>query len=146
MEISDKLKTARVNAGVTQEQIAETIGVSRQTISNWENGRTLPDVMSLIKISDMYQISLDDLLKGDGKMVEKIKKDTDTVKSNRTMMRFGWGLLIAAFIFSIWCENGYDTGGQITQFIVAAAPWVMMGVGVACIAASISNQKKNGPF
>ena len=78
MEIGEKLKNSRMNAGMTQEQIAEQINVSRQTISNWENGKSLPDVISLIKISDLYQISLDDLLKGDSKMMEKIEKDTDT--------------------------------------------------------------------
>lgn len=143
MEICEKLKTARMNAGMTQEQVAETVGVSRQTISNWENGRSLPDVMSLIKISDLYQISLDDLLKGDGKMVEKIRKDTDTVKSNQTMMRLGWSILIAAFVFSVWYQHYFDGSSQIMQFIVSAAPWVMMGVGVACIAASISKKKEN---
>ena len=67
MEIGEKLKSSRLNAGMTQEQIAEKINVSRQTISNWENGKSLPDVISLIEISDLYQISLDDLLKGDKK-------------------------------------------------------------------------------
>ena len=57
MEIGEKLKNSRMNAGMTQEQIAEQINVSRQTISNWENGKSLPDVISFIKISDIYQIS-----------------------------------------------------------------------------------------
>ena len=92
MEIGEKLKSSRLNAGMTQEQIAEKINVSRQTISNWENGKSLPDVISLIEISDLYQISLDDLLKGDKKMMKKIEKDTDTVKSNRTMMNVGWAI------------------------------------------------------
>ena len=74
MEIGEKLKSSRLNAGMTQEQIAEKINVSRQTISNWENGKSLPDVISLIEISDLYQISLDDLLKGDKKMMKKIEK------------------------------------------------------------------------
>ena len=94
MEIGEKLKNSRINAGMTQEQIAEKINVSRQTISNWEAGKSLPDVINLIKISDLYQISLDDLLKGDGKMMDKIKSDTDTVKSNQAMTNIGWFMLI----------------------------------------------------
>lgn len=141
MEIGEKLKNSRLNAGMTQEQIAEKINVSRQTISNWENGKSLPDVISLIKISDLYQISLDDLLKGDGKMMDKIKKDTDTVKSNQTMMNLGWAMLILSFLFSVW--NNYGGNNPMMQFISAAAPWVMLGVGIACIVASISGKGKD---
>ena len=99
----------------------------------------MPDVINLIKISDLYQISLDDLLKGDGKMMDKIKSDTDTVKSNQAMTNIGWFMLILSFVFSIW--NHYGGYNLILQFISAAAPWVMMGVGIACITASISNKK-----
>lgn len=139
MRIGEKLKNFRLSAGMTQEQIAEEINVSRQTISNWENGKSLPDVISLIKISDLYQISLDDLLKGDGKMMDKIKRDTDTVKSNQTMMNSGWAILIFSFVFSVW--NNYDGNNPFLQFISVAAPWVMLGVGIACIVASISNNR-----
>ena len=58
MEIEKRLKAARVNAGLTQEQVAGKIMVSRQTISNWENGKSLPDIVSIINLSDLYQISL----------------------------------------------------------------------------------------
>ncbi len=68
MEIKKKLKDARANAGLTQEQVAEKIMVSRQTISNWENGKSLPDIISIINLSDLYQISLDELLKGDTRL------------------------------------------------------------------------------
>lgn len=138
--IDKKLKNARMHAGLTQEQAAEQINVSRQTISNWENGKTLPDVISLIKISDLYQISLDHLLKGDGKMMNKVEKDTNTVKSNRTMMNVGWAILIISGIFSVW--NTYDGSNSLLQFISAAAPWVLLGTGLACCSAANSNQKK----
>ncbi|MDE5779965.1 MAG: helix-turn-helix domain-containing protein [Lachnospiraceae bacterium] len=141
MGIGEKLKNFRMSAGMTQEQIAEEINVSRQTISNWENGKSLPDVISLIKISDFYQISLDDLLKGDGKMMDKIKMDTDTVKSNQTMMNLGWAILIFSFVFSVW--NNYHGNNPFLQFISAAAPWVMLGVGIACTVESILNKKKD---
>ena len=75
MEINKKLKDARLNSGLTQEQVAEKIMVSRQTISNWETGKSLPDIVSIINMSDLYQISLDELLKGDQKMKEKMEKD-----------------------------------------------------------------------
>ena len=59
MEIGEKLREARVAAGQTQEKVAETIGVSRQTISNWENNRSYPDIISELSLSDLYHVSLD---------------------------------------------------------------------------------------
>lgn len=86
MEIGQKLKNARVASGLTQEGAAEKINVSRQTISNWENEKTYPDIISVIKLSDLYSISLDDLLKGDKKMMEHLEEDTNIVKSNKRLI------------------------------------------------------------
>ena len=61
MDIGAKIKQARMEAKMTQEQVAEGLGVSRQTISNWENDKTYPDIISVIKMSDLYDISLDKL-------------------------------------------------------------------------------------
>ena len=63
MDIGQKLKNARQKAGLTQEQIAEAIGVSRQTVSNWENNRSYPDIASVLRLSEAYGVSLDTLLK-----------------------------------------------------------------------------------
>ena len=69
MEIGKKLKEARLNRDLTQEVIAEKLNVSRQTISNWENEKSYPDIISVIELSNLYSISLDDLLKGDDAMI-----------------------------------------------------------------------------
>ena len=86
MEIGKKLKTARQGSGLTQEQVAERLYVSRQTISNWENEKSYPDIVSVIRLSDLYSISLDDLLKGDVKMLEHLEESTDIVKSNQKLV------------------------------------------------------------
>ena len=65
MELGKQLKAARTDASLSQEELARKIGVSRQTISNWENCRSYPDIGSLIKLSDLYGISLDAMLKED---------------------------------------------------------------------------------
>ena len=62
MQICERLKEARKNTGMTQEEVAERVLVSRATISSWENGKTLPDIASLISLSDLYNISLDELI------------------------------------------------------------------------------------
>lgn len=61
--IADKIKNARTIKKLTQEQVAEDLNVSRQTISNWENGKSLPDIVSIIRMSELYDLSLDELLK-----------------------------------------------------------------------------------
>ena len=86
MEIGKKLKNARVQSGMTQENVAEKINVSRQTISNWENEKSYPDIISVIELSNLYSISLDVLLKGDEKMIEHLEESTDVVKSNQKMI------------------------------------------------------------
>lgn len=86
MEVGKKLKDARVQSGFTQEIVAEKISVSRQTISNWENEKSYPDIMSVIALSDLYSISLDELLKGDDKMMEHLEESTNIIKSNKKLL------------------------------------------------------------
>lgn len=86
MEIGKKLKDARMKSGFTQETVAEKINVSRQTISNWENEKSYPDIISVIALSDLYSISLDDLLKGDREMMEHLEECTNVVKSAQKLI------------------------------------------------------------
>lgn len=83
MGIGEKLRQARLMAKLTQESVAEMAGVSRQTISNWENGRSLPDIASIIILSDAYDLTLDSLLKGDNEIMKHLKESTNVTKSNR---------------------------------------------------------------
>lgn len=128
MEIEKRLKDARVKAGLTQEQVAEKVMVSRQTISNWENGKSLPDIISIMKLSDLYQISLDELLKGDTKMKEKIEKDVKVAKGNKRLL-----LTTAILIFAIaiiYLISAF-AGGAFYDFCEVAIRWVVLGLGVA---------------
>lgn len=89
MEIGSKLKNARNDKGLTQEQAAEICGVSRQTISNWENNKSYPDIISVIKMSDAYSVSLDHLLKEERSMNETyqafLEESTNTVKAKQRL-------------------------------------------------------------
>ncbi|MBO1005932.1 helix-turn-helix domain-containing protein [Pseudogracilibacillus auburnensis] len=64
MNIGEKLKIRRKKAGFTQEQIADKMNITRQTLSNWEVGKNYPDIDSIIMLSRIYQLSLDELLLG----------------------------------------------------------------------------------
>lgn len=74
MKIGEKLKEKRTAAGLSQEALSERIGVSRQTISSWENDRSYPDIGSILKLSDLYSLSLDELLKEDENMRKHVEK------------------------------------------------------------------------
>ncbi len=93
MDIGKKLKSARLQKGLTQEAVAEKIQVSRQTISNWENEKSYPDIVSIVNLSNLYEISLDELLKEDKRMLEHLEESTNIVKSNKK--------LVAAVIINI---------------------------------------------
>lgn len=86
MEIGKQLKNARMHSGLTQENVAEKLHVSRQTISNWENEKSYPDIISIIELSSLYSISLDDLLKGDERMMKHLEESTNIVKSNKKLI------------------------------------------------------------
>ena len=98
MEIGKKLKKARVQSGLTQENVAEKINVSRQAISNWENEKSYPDIISVIELSNLYSISLDDLLKGDEKMIEHLEESTNVVKSNQKMI---WAIIVNIIVVAL---------------------------------------------
>ena len=85
-DIGSKIKAARLKKKMTQEQVAELLGVSRQTISNWENEKSYQDIISVIELSSLYSISLDDLLKGDERMMEHLEESTNVVKSNQKLI------------------------------------------------------------
>ena len=85
-DIGSKIKAARLKKKMTQEQVAELLGVSRQTISNWENEKSYPDIISVIKMSDYYEASLDYLLKGEQKMntyYDYLEESTNVVTGRR---------------------------------------------------------------
>lgn len=103
LEIGKKLRNARTRSGFTQEKAAEEIGVARQTISNWENEKSYPDIVSVIRLSTLYSVSLDELLKGDEEMIDHLEESTNIVNSNKKLIAAvaaNMILLIVLIIFS----------------------------------------------
>lgn len=125
MMLGQKLKEARIESGLSQENVAEKINVSRQTISNWENEKTYPDIISVIKLSDLYSISLDTLLKGDQKMVEHLEESTNVVESNKKLIGsfiLNIVLIILMPILSIFIPNNqYYLVGMFSLVIISTA-------------------------
>ena len=94
MELGQKIKEYRNALQMTQEELAERMFVSRQTISNWENDKSYPDIQSLLLLSNLFNVSLDTLVKGD---VERMKEKIDetTIKNfNRDSIIFSILLIV----------------------------------------------------
>lgn len=126
MRIADQIKSARIQKEYTQEQSAENLMVSRQTISNWENGKSLPDIVSIIRMSDLYDVSLDELLKGDKVLMEKIEKDAMAVKAEKKIIKFAWISIVLGVIVII-LGNIFE-GNPVIDFINGALPWILLGL------------------
>lgn len=99
MEISRQIKKYRKEFKLSQEDLAEKIFVTRQTISNWENDKNYPDINSLVLLSNLFGTSLDILVKGDlERMKEEIKmEDIAILKRDSTI----FAILLAATVVTI---------------------------------------------
>jgi transcriptional regulator with XRE-family HTH domain len=94
MIISQMLKEIRENAGLSQEQFAEKLAVSRQAVSKWEHGVAMPDIENLMYISNIFNVSLDTIVKGDKKMENKIISDNKNAKLISQLFLIGFFVAI----------------------------------------------------
>lgn len=136
MDISNQIKTRREAMGLSQEQLAEKLYVSRQTISNWERDKTYPDVQSLLMLSVLFDTSIDTLVKGDVTVME------EAVERDRKRMgtRMLWlavlmlALLAVAFALILspafnWMEGTWGAGvAAAAAFLPAIAALVVATV------------------
>ena len=109
MEFHNKLYNLRKQKGLSQEELANRLNVSRQTISKWEVGDSTPDMEKLIAISDMFEISLDELVMdkvptqiGENSFKSEITSELkEKVLTDENKNKAKKGLKIAAIIFGI---------------------------------------------
>ena len=122
------LKTLRKVKGITQEQLAEELGVSGRTISRWETGYNMPDISLLLEIAEFFDVSIPELIRGERKsedMTEEIKEVAETmadyaeaekeklIKSIRYMSILG---LIAFSVFMVLRETGVYDRNRLLQY------------------------------
>ena len=136
MDISNQIKTRREAMGLSQEQLAEKLYVSRQTISNWEGDKTYPDVQSLLMLSILFGTSIDTLVKGDVTVMEEAV-ERDRKRMGTRMMRLAVLMLLllaAAFalILSpafVWMEEAWGVGiASAVAFLPAVAALVVAAI------------------
>lgn len=82
MELNNQIRKYRAILELSQEELAEKVYVTRQTVSNWENGKSYPDIHSLLLLSSLFNISLDQLIKGDIDIMKKEISQAEVEKHN----------------------------------------------------------------
>ena len=131
MEIGKKLKEARQMSGLTQENVAEKLNVSRQTISNWETEKFYPEILYVLQLSDLYQVSLDELLKGDERLIQHLEDSTNVVKSNqKILLAFICNicLLFLFFIFIIPISKSYLLTLLAVALVIGTTGYILVQI------------------
>lgn len=121
MELGQQLKAHRKELGISQDELAEKIFVSRQSISNWENNKTYPDIHTLLLLAETFDVSLDELIKGD---VEEMKEEINAQERagfNRDTVCFAiFGIVTVLSIAPLYAFLDY-IGCLIWALIVGVA-------------------------
>ena len=131
-KIGSFLKSLRKEKGITQEKLAEELGVSGRTVSRWETGNNMPDISVLIEISEFYDVSIPEIVDGERKsenMDDESKKvaeslsdyadadKTKTIKEIRQLSLVGVAALAIYFIIDISGYAGaYDIADRISAY------------------------------
>lgn len=125
MTIGKQILDIRKKQNITQEEFGKLFHVTRQTVSNWENEKSYPDLQTLVTISDLFEISLDTLLKGDHKMIARIDYERmyGSIKKRLSIINFftgsGTGLLF----------SGLFSPDSARRTITVCLGILMIGVG-----------------
>ena len=99
MELGKQIKKYRRNFSLSQEDLAEKVYVSRQSISNWENDKSYPDVNSLVLLSEVFNTSIDNLIKGDVEIMKEQIREEDKRKFEKLSQVYG--ILFFAMIVTL---------------------------------------------
>lgn len=127
MELGNKILELRKKKHLSQEQLAELVGVTRQTISKWELGETSPDLNQAKKLSEVFKVSLDDLTNNDIKNI-LITKANDTEKLVKITIIFMKTLVVLIIMAII---------GIIALFIYFNVQVVSSGISIRCIRSTL---------
>lgn len=105
LEVSTQIKKYRNNMGLSQEELAEKVYVSRQTVSNWETEKNYPDIHSLLVLSTLFNVSVDQLIKGDFEMMMEEIQEIEIKKLNHYGTILGVLMIatvVSAIPFAAW--------------------------------------------
>lgn len=117
IDIGSKIKTLRLSKSMTQEQLAKALHVSAQAVSKWENGKSYPDIHSLLLLSALFDVSLDQLIKGDLETMKQEVNAADVRAMNRDAIIYTV-LLAATIILPVPLLKWFDLYGLIPELLL----------------------------
>lgn len=117
IDIGSKIKTLRLSKSMTQEQLAKALHVSAQAVSKWENGKSYPDIHSLLLLSALFDVSLDQLIKGDLETMKQEVNAADVKAMNRDGIIYTI-LLAATIILPVPLLKWFDLYGLIPELLL----------------------------
>lgn len=134
MDFGAQMKKLRTSRGLTQEQVAQKLNVSRQTISSWENNRNLPDLEMVVLIARIFNISLDNLILGDPTMTNKLVKDGSEMKRTKWNLYFSLSMIVAgiiSFLLFRLIGSTVDSNGYLQEpFFLVPIGYLFLLVGL----------------
>ena len=101
MNFAEKLKAERKKMGWSQEELAEHLYVSRQSVSKWENGQNYPSIEIVLKLSDLFGITVDELLRSDAELTKKVINDSKQLAYPRWKTFFDVVFLIGVLLMAV---------------------------------------------
>ena len=131
MTFSDKLIALRRKAGWSQEELAERLNVSRQSVSKWESAQSMPDIDKIVQLSSLFSVTTDYLLKDGQAEPEYTEDDTSPLPRIKALTAAYWLVVVAIFLWYTFGPNG-NGQPQYSWFI-----WAIAGVVyAACVVAA----------
>ena len=124
VELGKHIREYRTACGLSQEDLAERIYVSRQTVSNWENDKTYPDVESLLLLSVLFDKTVDELIKGDVKAMKEIIEND--AKKMQMLALAGMVVAITGVVAAV-CGISFWDWGIVPSCIIGLLVW---GIGM----------------
>ena len=138
MTFSDKLIALRKKAGWSQEELAERLNVSRQSVSKWESAQSMPDIDKILQLSSLFSVTTDCLLKDTQDDTDRLLEDGDFTRGHKAVKGWltaltaaYWLVVVAIFLWYTFGPNG-NGQPQYSWFI-----WAIAGVVyAACVVAA----------
>ena len=133
MELGRQIKKYRNELSMSQDTLAERVFVSRQTISNWENDKSYPDVNSLVLLSEVFHTSIDNLIKGDIEIMKQEVRSEDKKQFERLSQ-----------VFVVMLLTMMITPIPLVHFLnyIGIAVWVIFAVATLYVALLVEKKKK----
>lgn len=128
MEVGKHIREERERMDLSQEALARKVFVSRQTVSNWETGKTYPDVQSLLLLSNLFGVTVDSLVKGD---VEAMEKNIENYELERFKIKASMGLALSLIAVGGVMQAMLAARGELTTSPLRFIALLMLLAGVA---------------